>query len=149
MELFSRRRWRLISAQSSNKFGYFPVSIVLLVHKHNSLPLWWIWALISRKPRLHISSNYWTKKEGKPYLGTTIENKRYGTETGFARALTVLPISFGCHASTYYSSKRKEAFSVTIWPNYLFNIWPFTNIKYLPNSIKMSQIRFYNWPSIK
>ena len=52
MELFSRRRWRLVSAQLSNKFGFCPlytVSIVLQVHKHNSLPLGQIWAFISRK----------------------------------------------------------------------------------------------------
>ena len=42
MELSSSRRWRLISAQWSIKFGYCPsctVSIVLYFHKHNSLPL--------------------------------------------------------------------------------------------------------------
>ena len=52
MELLSRRRWRLISAHLSNKFGYCPlytVSIVLQVHKHNSLPLGQIRAFISRK----------------------------------------------------------------------------------------------------
>ena len=50
MELISRRRWRLISAQLSNTFGYQIMHfIVLLVHKHNSLPLGQIWAFISRK----------------------------------------------------------------------------------------------------
>ena len=42
MEHFSRRRWRLVSAQLSIKFCYCPwctVSIVLYFHKHNSLPL--------------------------------------------------------------------------------------------------------------
>ena len=41
-----------MSAQLSNKFGSCPlytVSIVSLVHKHNSLPLWQIQAFISRK----------------------------------------------------------------------------------------------------
>ena len=52
VELFRRRRWRLISAQLSNKFGYCPlytVSIVLYVHNHNSLPLGQIRAFISHK----------------------------------------------------------------------------------------------------
>ena len=52
MELFSRRRWSLISAQLSNKFDYCPlytVSIVLCVHKHNNLLLGQIRAFISRK----------------------------------------------------------------------------------------------------
>ena len=51
MELFSRR-WRLASAQLSNKFGYCPwctVSIVLYFHKHNNLPLGYIRAFISHK----------------------------------------------------------------------------------------------------
>ena len=37
-ELFSRRRWRLASAQLSNKFGYCPsytVSVALAFHKHH------------------------------------------------------------------------------------------------------------------
>ena len=48
-EHFSRWRWRLISAQLSNKSGYCPlyiVSFVLQVHKHNSLPLEQIQAFI-------------------------------------------------------------------------------------------------------
>ena len=62
VELFSRRRWRLVSAQLSNQFGYCPlytVSIVLLVHKRNSLPLGHIQAFISRK--LPCSPNKCTK----------------------------------------------------------------------------------------
>ena len=58
MELFSRRRWRLVTVQLSNKFGYRPlytVSIVFKVHKHNSLPLGQIRAFISHKPH---SPNY-------------------------------------------------------------------------------------------
>ena len=42
MELFVRRRWRIVSAQLSIEFGYCPsstVSIVLLFHEHNSLLL--------------------------------------------------------------------------------------------------------------
>ena len=42
MKLFSRGRWRLLSAQLSIKFGYCPsctLNIVLYFHKHNSLPL--------------------------------------------------------------------------------------------------------------
>ena len=38
MELFSRRRWRLVSAQLSNKFGNCPLysdSIVFVSYKHN------------------------------------------------------------------------------------------------------------------
>ena len=54
IEIFSRRRKRLVSAQLSNKFGYCPlntVSIVLWlwVHKHKSLALGQIWAFISCK----------------------------------------------------------------------------------------------------
>ena len=62
VELLSRRRWRLVSAQLSNQFGYCPlytVSIVLLVHKRNSLPLGHIQAFISRK--LPCSPNKCTK----------------------------------------------------------------------------------------
>ena len=43
---------RFVSAQLSHKFGYCPlymVSIVLLVHKHTSLPLGQIWPFISHK----------------------------------------------------------------------------------------------------
>ena len=50
MELFSRRRWRLVSAQLSNKVGYCPsctVSIVLVFNKHYSLPLGQIRAFLS------------------------------------------------------------------------------------------------------
>ena len=52
MELFSRKRWRLVSAQLPNKFGYCPlytVSIVLWVHKHDILPLGQIQVFISHK----------------------------------------------------------------------------------------------------
>ena len=50
MELFSRRRWRLVSVQLSNKVGYCPsctVSIVLVFNKHYSLPLGQIRAFLS------------------------------------------------------------------------------------------------------
>ena len=39
VELFSRRSWRLVYAQSSNQFGYYPsrtVSAVLIFYKHNN-----------------------------------------------------------------------------------------------------------------
>ena len=52
MELFSRRRWRLESAQLSNKFDYCPsclhVSLVLAFHNRCSSPLGQILAFISR-----------------------------------------------------------------------------------------------------
>ena len=41
-ELFRRKRWRLVSVQLSNKFGYSPwctVYFVLVLHNHNSLSL--------------------------------------------------------------------------------------------------------------
>ena len=53
MELFSRKIWRLKSAQLSIKFDYCPrcnnnkYNIVLYFHKHNNLPLGQIHALIS------------------------------------------------------------------------------------------------------
>ena len=73
MELFSRRRWGLISAQLSNKFGYCPwctVSIVLYFHKHNSLPLGQIQAFIS--PKLPRSPAYHLVQSCASYLCTKI-----------------------------------------------------------------------------
>ena len=51
MEQFSRRRWRLISGQSLNKFSYCTSwtamnCIVLAFRKHNTLLLGQIWAFV-------------------------------------------------------------------------------------------------------
>ena len=70
MELFSRRSWRLVSAQLSIKIWlstFMSVSIVLWFHKHNSLHLGSYKPsspVSCRPPRLGYSDTVW------PYLAT-------------------------------------------------------------------------------